>query len=433
MKHNLQKLSIGQSLVFFVIISFALLAFIAVLVDGGLLFSMRRLSQNAADSGALAGARELCVSGNIQSAQIVAESYAETNNRARIGNVTSQNANATAAAGIVSVTNDIVFDTFFARIIGIDQLTAPAFAQAGCYPPSGAEGEAVVPIAWKCPFGNFQTDPVTGIKYCDMNEFPSGTQCLAGQNYMYIFFDLDFNQDGSLKSNQEIYWCSQWGTVDPSLVVYNPIVINCDFNGDNVEDVEIISPLINDHKWYWINTDGNACGASEENTIIQDGLTSPLFTHWWYPACSGDKASVYINLQNYRMGDTVIMPVFDDTCATSYPSTQTCGQKFHTAPITDQAVPLSGGNSNTEWFHLISFASFKISCVTGQSEKCDKISNNPLKYHARGKLESLNPGLISPSKKSIEGCFIRDFVPGLIPGDPANGVFSGTYTLVLIR
>lgn len=422
----------GQSLVFYVIISFALLAFMAIIVDGGMLLSMRRLAQNAADAGALAGARELCVTGSPSSAIIVARNYAVTNNEVRLGNLISQEATATAGSGIVSVTANVVYGSFFARILGMDEMTVNAFAQAGCFPPGGVEGEAVVPIAWRCP-NPFQVDPDTGIKYCPMEDYPDGTDCTPGQDYMYVFFDLDYNNDGTIKDNgnQELYWCSQWGSV-PAYLSDNglyPDIINCDANSDGQVDIEPISPLVNGHKWYWINTNGNACGASEENNIIQDGLASPMYSHWWYPACSGDKASVYNNIKNYRMGDTVVIPVFDQECQTTVPGVATCGAKYHT---NDNYVSPPGGTSN--WFHLTTFASFKVHCATGGSEKCDfKTVGGVKQYYARGYLDKLNPGAISNSKKSIEGCFIRDFIPGLIPGDPSDGVFSGSYTLVLIK
>src|SRR5512139_3073147 len=126
----------GQSLVFFVVIAFAVLAFMAVIFDGGNAYAMRRAAQNAADAGALAGARTLCLSfdpltGTVNTAAAisVAESYAENNNRAALPNVVSQNATATVPAGslnYVDVAVTINYGTFFARILGMDQMDAVA-------------------------------------------------------------------------------------------------------------------------------------------------------------------------------------------------------------------------------------------------------------------------------------------------------------------
>lgn len=51
----------GQSIIIFTLLIVAMLAFAGLVIDGGNAYAMRRHAQNAADAGALAGARELAI------------------------------------------------------------------------------------------------------------------------------------------------------------------------------------------------------------------------------------------------------------------------------------------------------------------------------------------------------------------------------------
>src|SRR3990172_7333160 len=63
----------GQSLVIVTLLLFALMGMLALALDGGNGFFQRRRAQNAADAGALAGARELClVEGDLPTKQAAA-------------------------------------------------------------------------------------------------------------------------------------------------------------------------------------------------------------------------------------------------------------------------------------------------------------------------------------------------------------------------
>ena len=69
---NLEKAQVLPLLVFAVI---AMVAFTALIIDGGSIMVNRRDAQAAADAGALAGARELCYSTGADPLD-VAENYA---------------------------------------------------------------------------------------------------------------------------------------------------------------------------------------------------------------------------------------------------------------------------------------------------------------------------------------------------------------------
>jgi hypothetical protein len=419
----------GQSLVFFVVIAFAILAFIAVIFDGGNAYAMRRTAQNAADAGALAGARTLCLSfdpntGTVNTAAAIAaaKGYAENNNRATLPNVISQTATASVPTGsvnLVDVDVKIHYNTFFARILGMNQMDAVASAQAGCFPPGGAVGEAVIPMAWKCPKWN----TINGQTWCDTEEVFNDldNKCVVGEDYMYVFFDLEDSTGNIKNAASDVYWCTQWSGTMP----IGATPLNCDANGDGQEDIYPITTLNPDHEWTWVNTDGGSCGASEEKYIIEHGLTNPMYVHTWYPGCSGDKTAVYLSIDNFHIGDIVILPVYDKQCPIDPELNQaTCG--WHTS--LDNAV--DPGSSSVPWYHLQSFAAFKVTCVDAGNAKCK--DNNPPYSSARGALDDMNKNAISNSKKSIEGCFIKDFVPGLIGGG-SGGVISGAFTLNLTK
>jgi uncharacterized membrane protein len=70
----------GQALAQVAILMVVLLAFAALAIDGGRIYLERRRMQNAADAGALAGAREICFGDGSQDPLVVAEQYAVNQN-----------------------------------------------------------------------------------------------------------------------------------------------------------------------------------------------------------------------------------------------------------------------------------------------------------------------------------------------------------------
>jgi hypothetical protein len=72
----------GQTLVYVALSLVTLLLFVALAIEAGHLYAERRRMQNAADAGALAGVRELCLGGTAPTAVAVARTYAVTKNGA---------------------------------------------------------------------------------------------------------------------------------------------------------------------------------------------------------------------------------------------------------------------------------------------------------------------------------------------------------------
>ncbi|MHB0858203.1 MAG: pilus assembly protein TadG-related protein [Anaerolineae bacterium] len=121
----------GQILVIVALGMVVLLGFLALAVDVGMGYQGRRNMQNAADAGALAGAQALC-RGETEAQAIAAAEAA----RARNGG--SGPAPAIVSSWTVSVTAEMTRGTFFAGVLGVDELPANANAAAQCGCSSGA-------------------------------------------------------------------------------------------------------------------------------------------------------------------------------------------------------------------------------------------------------------------------------------------------------
>jgi len=116
----------GQTLVVVTLALIALIGFLALAIDVGVLYSWRRNLQNAADAGALAGAGEIC-RGNPGSAISVAEAYA-IENRADAATAVIEG----DSSNIVRVTATSDVSLFFARALGMAESGVTAEAAAVC-------------------------------------------------------------------------------------------------------------------------------------------------------------------------------------------------------------------------------------------------------------------------------------------------------------
>src|SRR5260221_11455075 len=115
MKPPIARLERGQSAVFVALLLVAMVGMLALALDGGNAFFKRREAQNAADAGALAGAREWCISRNATSAANRASEYAITRNGATKADVLVNN-------GVVRVTASITVPTTLAAVLGIPRV-----------------------------------------------------------------------------------------------------------------------------------------------------------------------------------------------------------------------------------------------------------------------------------------------------------------------
>src|SRR4030066_14932 len=123
-KHSSER---GQGLVLVALMFLALVAIMALVLDGGNAYAARRQAQNAADAGALAGATYMCKNHDETGGIVQAEAYAVSNGALNPPDVT-----ASLSAGTVVVTATVVKDTFFAGVIGYTEVRPRAVAAAAC-------------------------------------------------------------------------------------------------------------------------------------------------------------------------------------------------------------------------------------------------------------------------------------------------------------
>ena len=139
----------GQTLVLVALLLVAMLAMVALAIDGGNAYSERRQMQTAADAGALAAARARCLG---DAAWVSAgETQCEANS--------SQAAIACAVDGpgtygSVWATASETISTWFAGIVGVPSISVGARAEASCEPISGTG--TLVPLT--IPVGSYGPD-----------------------------------------------------------------------------------------------------------------------------------------------------------------------------------------------------------------------------------------------------------------------------------
>ncbi len=122
----------GQTLVIVALALFALIALVALAIDGGNLMAERRRMQNAADAAALAGARAICArdADPVEQAQLYAQQNGAELDLSEI-TIEGQTAEVTAARAV---------NTYFAGIIGFRTVEVRAEAAAMCGRARGACG-----------------------------------------------------------------------------------------------------------------------------------------------------------------------------------------------------------------------------------------------------------------------------------------------------
>lgn len=379
----------GQILVLLAIMLAALLAILALVLDGGNLYLNRRTAQNAADAGALAGARIYCLTESTSQAISTAKQYAEVHNG-------PTNAQVLVGSDIVTVTARITFDTYFAPLIGIPEMAAEATAAAGCFFPTSGVG--VLPIAWACrpPIDSSlstsedcQQQAITKeqLEYYLDNPPPAGEI----HPELYIVMDSNSEPDDLEKS-----------------CISNGGWLECDLDGDGEDDLNANGDRS------WLDLNGGGGGASELINWINNGYPTIIKAHTWMGGQPGNETTIYHAIANH-IGKIFAVPIFDAFCD-RYPDPR-CADLVHSD---DTIVPSSGGNY---YYHIAGFAGFYISCVNAPGVPGAECPG----HRAAREL-----GTIRANTKTIEGYFIAGVLPQL-GGRPGTGIDFGAFALKLIR
>ena len=375
--------------------------------------SNRRTAQAAADAGALAGAQRVCYGHT--DGEAVAQYYAIDKNGASLAEVTIDNY-------IVSVQATVEHESFFAKIFGVDTLTATAEASAGCYGPMG---KSVIPLAWNCRAPSLGDPGPYPEEYgCEMQtlEWDSLEKLVTGEVSSLDIADYDGNVKSYEMDGTNVVNKSQTPYVPPEqlYIIFDsekicieddPLlgVIQCDISvpPDGKKDLQIAG----DRGWLYLTGDTSNIG-----DWVDDG-PHPNITvdsHMWLSGKSGVVVSVLNLMETHGFaGEVVLIPVYNVICDEDPQlTTNTCVEDAHAAAYYNP--PYTGTDDFSEmkntgpYYHIITFAPFYITCVDSQG-------NCPGYEYAQTIPENDD---LSANEPVIEGFFLSNV--GIVP-DVSDG------------
>jgi len=355
----------GQNIVFVAIVFLGLIAMLALVLDGGNLFTQRRAAQVAADAGALAGAREYCLTESSTAAINRGYEYAVTRNEAD-----------NATISVDGATGDVTVEAFFLGVLGRPQLTAVASATAACDPASSAY---VMPIAWSCktPSGESASEDCE-LYYWDTAD--GADDCVSG-DYIYIIVDSTDLEDEIVCHDP----------MEPGVPAPDPLpagYVDCDSDDDGVNDISLLSG----GNRSWLDLDGGGGGASSLSDWIENGYNEVIVPHTWMAGQTGVAVSVYDTVYDSILDQQVVIPVFNSICPSGIPnSIDNCEDQWH-----DEDIVVESVGASTDYFHIISFALFVPTCVDAGGHPG---GGNVCVAH-----DALD---LAPNVKTIEGCFVE--------------------------
>lgn len=169
----------GSTLVYLALILVVLLGFMALAIDVGNLYGQKRRVQNAADAAAVAGAWQLCHQNGSQ-VTAAAQAYARDNG--------ADDAQVEIDSWKVKVVASKAVETYFAGILGVNQVTVRATAEAGCSQASSACG------LWPLAFSKQDWDKLRSRPCGETFYVWSGSG--PGDELDCDIYDCDLNGDG---------------------------------------------------------------------------------------------------------------------------------------------------------------------------------------------------------------------------------------------
>ncbi|MBI5878170.1 MAG: hypothetical protein HZB53_11005 [Chloroflexi bacterium] len=196
----------GQAVVLVALMAVALVAFVGLALDGAQVFERRRMMQNAADSGSMAGAYALgnamarsIIEGQVQSYTVGGGGFGNRADNWEGVFLPSNNdvktTNPSASDNCVRVTTYVTFGTYFMGIVGFNAMNTSAQATA-CAGPIGMTNAPLWPMVVHTPS---ITSPLSyGQVYTLFND--NGTNYQPG-----TFGWVDFN-GGNNNSTDTLNW-----------------------------------------------------------------------------------------------------------------------------------------------------------------------------------------------------------------------------------
>ena len=365
--NRFSKLEKAQVLPIVVVALIALIAFSALIIDGGSIMLNRRTAQAAADAGAMAGARELCYPTGADPLD-VARNYALMNEAAT--------ANTQLDNGSVSVNTFVTNNSFFAKIFNENSLDAGAEASAGCYAPSG---KSVIPITWRC-WPNDHDGPFNEEYGCEMQTLSWPLiGPMVDPNWIPSSERVTSVSISDSDGNTEDYFMSGTSIVDSTLlippeqiyIIFDSLKIciedggddlQCDLDGDGKKDIQ----LGGDRGLLYLTADTSDIKAwiSEEGAHPDFSIKS----HIWLSGKSGIEVDVVIAMVTEGFpGEVVLIPIYNVLCENDPETDPACVENAHLSPPWpefDGEDDFSEIRNQSPYYHIIAFAPFYMSCVS---------------------------------------------------------------------
>ena len=266
----------GQALIQFAFVVSGILVVAGLSIDGGYVYSQRRVMQNAADAAALAGARELCLMGTETAATTKANLLLVANG-VESGDILAGDVD--VDGHIVRVTARMEADTYLSALIGVDTVPVAADSAAACGAATQACG------LWPMTF-----------------ELALWEQVACGQ--ALVLWDADKDNDAAA--------CKINGVDKPVCNCYD-----CDLDNNGQDDFAVMTGL--SRGWldftgvidpaYPDSCDSNGCGNSELCCRIRNDSSTRITLPACIPGLRGVKAGAKDDV-NSRAGDDVTIPLF---------------------------------------------------------------------------------------------------------------------------
>lgn len=218
----------GQVLAMVAVFIVGLLAMMALVFDGGAMYLQRRQMQNAADAGALAGARAVCMELSAAEAEAAGQEYAGAN-----GAQTAQVAiNNNPDGATVVACADVPMT--FAQVIGIGTVNVCARASAACAAVNPLGGVKPVGIPFEeyyhCDDGVYYTiwdderdhstegeDNISGRGWLNLDELSdTGTGSCPGAGTSTLSYWMGAGYPGFIPL--DVWVCKESGTIAALLI-----------------------------------------------------------------------------------------------------------------------------------------------------------------------------------------------------------------------
>jgi len=329
----------GQAIAILAIAAAALLAMVALIVDGGIAFAQQRTTQNAADAASEAGAVVLMQKlAGVVPVKTGTDVYNAVQGSAAVnGMATPVQACYTDLDGApLNTDGTLATDCLSAAQVGVGLPIPPCSACPGL-------SAAGVRVSGSRPFGTFFAGIV------GLGGFSASATATARSGYVTAYGGPLLPVTFPVQATG----CDGSGNAIPSTVAW-PVLVT------------LAIPLCKDSQGNvgWLDWTPTAGGTSElADAIIPPPGNPPILTpHWYYITATGNINSGTVQTaMEYWIGTDILLPIFDETCDGT-PANLLPNQPGLISDCVDGGGTLGGHGSNN-WYFLVGFAAFHLEQV----------------------------------------------------------------------